>query len=225
MSFDDNLVKEDVLEEKSYQPEIVDPICRILETKLKTPPAPEDETKAGLNKRLARFGGRFGGGQLFVDKVEHPNFDKLPDWSDEDLVQVWENVSEFFPSYKKISDSLRKTYKSTIDSSVFIRKMNLNKGLCDDLCTLAGVDKTQRKIEEQVSLHHRIVLEILSTNDLPKYMEITITETCVEVNGIPTKISGKGVEHLFLGLKEFMGEEVAIKKTASLIRNKLKKLY
>ena len=215
---EDNLIKEkDVLNKDTIDQPFVDQLCKVLESKLRTPPKPEEETKAGLYKRLARFAG-------CSNSIGHPNFDELPPWSDEDLVQVWEDVSEYFPSYKNVAASFRERYKSPVKTTVLMDKLDLDKGLCDDLCTLAGVDKSQRKVEETDSLHKELVTEILN-GDLPKGLEITISEKYLEVNGVPTKISGKKIEYLFLGLTEFLGKKAAIKKTASLIRKKLKKLY
>jgi len=186
------------------------------------PPNPDEETKAGLNKRLSRC-------TAGMNKVEHPDIPKDPGWTEEDLIEVWEDVAKHIPAYKSVAQSLRDRYGVKTESvSVIKKEPTISKGLCNDLCKLAGVNwedcTPEEKKELTNSLHKRLVTEIVN-DSLPKEMQITISERAVEINGVPTKISGKGVEYLFLGFMELENEEFAIKHTASLIRKKLKKLF
>jgi hypothetical protein len=86
------------------------------------------------------------------------------------------------------------------------------------------LDKSRKALKKTKALYEKLTTEIVKTG-LPKEMKITFSENSLEINGVSTNISSKSVEHLLLGMTEFLGEEEAIKEAASLIRKKLKKLY
>jgi hypothetical protein len=96
-----------------------------------------------------------------------------------------------------------------------------------ELLKLAGVVAMDSQPEDvpldDDDYYRRLLFKI--AEGLPRKITLSIDEKCLNVNGVPTRISSKAVADTFHGLKEFVGVDKAIDSTSRLVRKRLFKLF
>lgn len=154
--------------------------------------------------------------------VSHPEFPEEPNWDLQDLKEIWEDIADHIPAYKGVARELRKKCQNQHIEDVSVIRDQAPRTTCEDV-KLSGLDcKGDPRV---VTLQTQLIDKIMEDDSLPREMDITITDRAVEINGVPTQISGKAVEYLFKGYVGLADEETAITETAQILRARLQKLF
>lgn len=164
-----------------------------------------------------------GGKTIYSSGVTHPDIPQAVKWTHEDLAEIWTDLAEQMPGYKAVADQVNKDLKAKCkwEKGIFCEKIDLSS----DIVKLAGVEPVDANDEGYKNDCLNRLIKFILNDDLPKNMKISINAESLCVNEIPTNISGRGIEYLFLGLLELVGEEKAIATTSKIVRKKLKKLF
>lgn len=158
--------------------------------------------------------------------IKHPEFPDNWEMDMEGLAKMWDDVARAMPEYKEVAEEWEKEvpvwHRRVKDASDYTapskRRMEILK--------LAGVvPEDAEEGEECRPDYRRALMKAIANEEFPENMVLDIIDEKLCVNGVPTKISGDGIEYLFLGLLELEGKQRALDFTAKIVRKKLKKLF
>ena len=160
------------------------------------------------------------------EQPKHPLFPDEFEISAEKLVDIYDDLSQDQerPVYKETADFLKKMYQRQDEKRLIEEEVKLPI----DMLKLAGVvpvDAEECDPEDCNGDYRCMLMKAIVNEDLPEGMSLGLTEESLFVNGVPTKISSKGIEYLFLGLLELEGLDKALDVTSRLVRKKLQKVF
>lgn len=202
---------------------------------LETPP---DEALSQLDaeplteQEIAEIAGKNYTVEPEPEPDEKPEFECLDKggFDQEEVDEMWKNISEVWPESKSLK-KMWKRDKSPVDFCLS-DEVNPPAGLLETLKLAGVVSGRVERIEDISEDEHdenkdfrNMFLRMLVDSEMPTNMKVGLDEKSLCVNGVPTRISAKGIEMAFMGLAELTTPNDALTTVGSLVRNKLRMLF